>query len=146
VFDGMQANRSQTVTAAERRKAVRPSALLGLWIVNVSKICLIYNAQAGGASNVETVLHRYAKQLAGEICPAEGPGETQRLARDAVRRVVGRLVIAGGDGTVNLVVNALAPAFGETELALLPLGTGNDLARSLGLPDDDVDESARIAF
>jgi diacylglycerol kinase (ATP) len=117
-----------------------------LWIVNVPKICLIYNAHAGGEADVQMALHRYAGQLSGEICPAEGPGETRRLARDAVQRGVDRLVIAGGDGTINTVINAIAPRFAETELALLPLGTGNDLARSLGLPVDDLEESARIAF
>lgn len=59
---------------------------------------------------------------------------------DRVDRVVqaghGPLVLAGGDGLVNLVVNALAPSFSRIPLALVPLGTGNDLARSLGIPLD----------
>ena len=43
---------------------------------------------------------------------------------------------AGGDGTVHAVVNGLAPDFGGARLAVLPLGTGNDLRRSLAIPDD----------
>ena len=44
------------------------------------------------------------------------------------------MVLAGGDGTMN----AAAPALLETGLpfAIIPLGTGNDLARTLGIPED----------
>jgi YegS/Rv2252/BmrU family lipid kinase len=55
---------------------------------------------------------------------------------------VDRVVLAGGDGTMN----AAAPALLETRLpfAIIPLGTGNDLARTLGIPDDPA-EAARVA-
>jgi diacylglycerol kinase (ATP) len=59
---------------------------------------------------------------------------------DRVHRIVaagdGPLVVAGGDGLVNLVVNAMEPDFSSIPLGLIPLGTGNDLARSLGIPMD----------
>ncbi len=59
---------------------------------------------------------------------------------DRVDRIVaakgGPLVVAGGDGLVNLVVNAMGPDFPSIPLGLIPLGTGNDLARSLGIPTD----------
>lgn len=45
---------------------------------------------------------------------------------------MGRLVVAGGDGSLHLVVQALAET--ECELAILPCGRGNDLAKSLGIP------------
>jgi diacylglycerol kinase (ATP) len=48
-----------------------------------------------------------------------------------------RLVIAvGGDGTVHEAVNGLLRAGGETELALIPRGTGDDFARALGVHGD----------
>ncbi len=55
---------------------------------------------------------------------------------------VDRVVLAGGDGTMN----AAAPALLETGLpfAIIPLGTGNDLARTLGIPDDPA-AAARVA-
>jgi YegS/Rv2252/BmrU family lipid kinase len=55
---------------------------------------------------------------------------------------VDRVVLAGGDGTMN----AAAPALLDTGLpfAIIPLGTGNDLARTLGIPDDPA-EAARVA-
>ncbi|MBP0446937.1 lipid kinase [Roseomonas sp. SSH11] len=64
--------------------------------------------------------------------------------RDTIRRLapsIGLVVLGGGDGTMN----AAAPALIETGLPLgiLPLGTANDLARTLGLPQD-AEEAARV--
>jgi diacylglycerol kinase (ATP) len=44
------------------------------------------------------------------------------------------VIAAGGDGTLNEVVNGISDRFDDIAIALLPLGTGNDFARSLGLP------------
>src|SRR5688572_18312073 len=41
-----------------------------------------------------------------------------------------RLIIVGGDGSISCVINALGPAVGEYEIAIVPAGTGNDFARS----------------
>ncbi len=42
----------------------------------------------------------------------------------------------GGDGTLNEVLNGMADGFGKVRLGPLPLGTGNDFARSIGIPAD----------
>lgn len=54
------------------------------------------------------------------------------------------LVIIGGDGSLNEAVNGIA-CFEHTYLGFVPCGSGNDLARSLGLPKD-IDESVRCIF
>lgn len=63
---------------------------------------------------------------------------------DAIRKAAkkGRVVVAGGDGTVSCAAQELAG--GDAELGLLPLGTLNHLARDLGLPTD-LDEAAKVA-
>lgn len=66
---------------------------------------------------------------------AGGAGDVIDLARRAIDDGYEMLVAAGGDGTVNQVVSALAESDGEAVLGVLPLGTANDFARSLGLPD-----------
>ncbi|MDH2444742.1 diacylglycerol kinase family protein [Amnibacterium sp. CER49] len=49
----------------------------------------------------------------------------------------GAVVVAGGDGTVHLVANVLARS--GIPLGILPIGSGNDAARSIGIPHDDPD-------
>lgn len=72
----------------------------------------------------------------GEIRLTGEEGDARTLAREAVAGGVERVVAAGGDGTVNGVVAGLAEEGGRAVLGVLPIGTGNDLARSLGLPLD----------
>ena len=54
----------------------------------------------------------------------------------AAARGVERIVVAGGDGTFNHALNAFDHRFDGITWGLVPAGTGNDLARTLGLPDD----------
>jgi YegS/Rv2252/BmrU family lipid kinase len=61
----------------------------------------------------------------------EGVGHARELAKSAVRRGA-RLVLAwGGDGTINEVASALA--FDDVPLGIVPAGSGNGLARELGV-------------
>ena len=46
------------------------------------------------------------------------------------------IVAAGGDGTLNEVINGIGENLGDTRVGLLPLGTGNDFARTIGIPTD----------
>jgi diacylglycerol kinase (ATP) len=100
-------------------------------------ICVIINPQAGSVGDEATL-----RALLGERLPAatlhtttEAGGATE-LARRAIEEGCRCVVAAGGDGTINQVIAAMAPAFDRASLALLPLGTGNDLARSIGVPLD----------
>lgn len=63
------------------------------------------------------------------------PGHATELAAAAAEDGVARVVVAGGDGTVCEAAEGLYRA-GGGELAILPLGTGNDAARTLGVPLD----------
>ncbi|MGI9087764.1 MAG: diacylglycerol/lipid kinase family protein [Chthoniobacterales bacterium] len=63
-------------------------------------------------------------------------GEAESLARAAVEEGFDNVVAAGGDGTVNEVVNGIAGT--DAALGLLPLGTMNVFATELGLPGNDL--------
>lgn len=65
------------------------------------------------------------------------PGGAEALARQAVEQGFGKIVAAGGDGTVNEVVNGLAGS--DVALGLLPIGTVNVFAMELGLPSHNLE-------
>ena len=63
-------------------------------------------------------------------------GHGTRLVRQIAGQLPGcRLVVVGGDGTLNEVLNGLA-GISQVTLGYIPLGSGNDFARGLGLPTD----------
>ncbi|MBO0982601.1 diacylglycerol kinase family protein [Rathayibacter sp. SD072] len=72
---------------------------------------------------------------------AESTGAEQ--AREALRGGVDLVLVAGGDGTTRTVGQELAGT--GTALALLPIGTGNLLARNLDIPRRDIDAAVHVA-
>jgi diacylglycerol kinase (ATP) len=70
------------------------------------------------------------------LCATARIGDAETLAREAARGGYRKIVAAGGDGTVNEVVNGIAGS--DATLGLLPLGTMNVFANELGLPASDL--------
>src|SRR5688500_7252293 len=98
------------------------------------KICIIFNPNAGSARQVETLRDAFRKRPEITLRETTKAGEASAFAGQALQEGFELVVAAGGDGTINEVVNGMAPDFGETRLGILPLGTGNDLARTLAIP------------
>ena len=73
-----------------------------------------------------------------EIVMTTGARDGEEAAAQAVRDGCDRVFVAGGDGTLNEVVNGLMSegALARIPIGLLPLGTGNDFARMLFLSED----------
>jgi diacylglycerol kinase (ATP) len=99
------------------------------------KRCVIVNPIAGSIKGCESAL--FAEL--GRLDPAEmklthGVGEAESHARAAVANGCDEIICAGGDGTLNEVVNGIADARERVRVGLIPLGTGNDFARSLEAP------------
>lgn len=69
-------------------------------------------------------------------------GEALDLARKAAAEQPDALVCAGGDGLVHVAVQALAGT--DTPLGIVPAGTGNDIARALGVPLDTAEAAATL--
>ena len=68
----------------------------------------------------------------------DSPDDTRALIEDSARSGATHFAVAGGDGTVNLAVNALMPLglAAPPVIGVLPVGTGCDLLRTFGLPQD----------
>ena len=72
----------------------------------------------------------------------KAPGEATEIAARAARNGSSDVIVAGGDGTINEVIQGLAGT--RARLAIIPRGTGNVLARELKLPLDD-EQAAVVA-
>jgi YegS/Rv2252/BmrU family lipid kinase len=101
------------------------------------RICVIFNPAARGnkARHFRRQLDAIGSQCALKATSA--PGAARRLAAEAVGEGYDLVVAAGGDGTVNEVLNGLGDApdgYTRARLGVLPLGTVNVFARELKIP------------
>jgi len=95
----------------------------------------ILNPAAGkhaGQRAWEHIRQDVASARLWECATTRGAGHARELAQAAAGDGYERIVAIGGDGTVCEVANGLA--YSSTSLAVVPAGTGNDLARNLGIP------------
>ncbi len=105
----------------------------------MKKVKLIYNPRAGKKEllqEFDTVFNLYQK--AGYILTIFRICKSSTLS-DALIDIdesYSHILIAGGDGTINNVVNAIKEKEIDIPIAILPVGTANDFARSLGMPED----------
>jgi YegS/Rv2252/BmrU family lipid kinase len=87
----------------------------------------------------DSLIRRLAQALGPlEVEFTRGPRDAERIAREAVRAGVDRLIVAGGDGTLSEIATGLLSAGlgGYATIVALPLGTGGDFLRTLGVPRD----------
>jgi diacylglycerol kinase (ATP) len=98
--------------------------------------CVILNPRAGSAEQTEALREALAAQIEGTLCETDSAGHATALAAEALEAGYDPIIAAGGDGTINEVVNGLASDFARARLGIVPLGTGNDLARTLAIPAD----------
>jgi len=101
------------------------------------RTCVVFNPAARGekAKRLRRHLDAIGKESALKLTTIAG--DARRLAAEAVGEGFEVIVAAGGDGTVNEVLNGIGDApggFERTRLGVLPLGTVNVFARELALP------------
>lgn len=86
------------------------------------------------ARNTVTVHERLSKHHDVQVVETNRRGHATRFAEDAARRGIDVVVAYGGDGTLNEVATGIATT--DTALAVLPGGSTNVFARTLGMPND----------
>jgi diacylglycerol kinase (ATP) len=104
------------------------------------RLKLLFNPTAGRGRTrrfVESAAARLRERGATvEMTPSRSPEHLTELAAEASRKGYDRVVVCGGDGTLHLAVREFDLARGT--LGLIPLGSGDDFARVLGIPRDAV--------
>ena len=96
----------------------------------MNRICIIANPAARGVKARLESLQRLTRNVV--IKTTKGPGDAEAQTERAVEQGYGTIVAAGGDGTVNEVVNGIGSA--PVALGILPMGTVNVFAMELGIP------------
>lgn len=100
------------------------------------KRCVIFNPVARGdkARRFQSHLEQIAREAT--LKPTTCAGDARRLAAEAVGENYDVIIAAGGDGTLNEVLNGIGDAGGlqHVRLGVLPFGTTNVFAKELGLP------------
>lgn len=101
------------------------------------KCLYIYNPKSGkgkAEKNKKMIIEKlsaFFDEL--NVVATKFSGHARELARDACGKY-DYLVVAGGDGTLNEVVNGVAEREGQPIIGYIPLGTVNDFAHSVGIP------------
>lgn len=104
---------------------------------------VILNPAARGA-RTQRLRARVEKLVRGSIlCATTSVGQAEALAKNAIAEGYEKIVAAGGDGTINEIVNGIA-GHNHVALGLLPLGTMNVFASELGLPLNDLEACWKI--
>ncbi|MDH2293112.1 lipid kinase YegS [Cobetia sp. 1AS1] len=114
---------------------------------SAARVRVILNGDKAQQPELREAIFAQRERMAGlEVRLTFEGDDVARLVSEAVDEGVTRLVVGGGDGTLNLIANALMqhPPAKRPEVAILPLGTANDLATSLGIPEP-VTESLALA-
>lgn len=110
------------------------------WMMMMKRARIIYNPTSGREifkKYLPEVLQRFEQAGFETSCHATtGKGDATEAAISAVERGCDIVVAAGGDGTLNEVVNGLARQKNPPKLGIIPVGTTNDFARALHLPRD----------
>lgn len=103
------------------------------------RIVVLVNASAGGGRSRrvwDRLLRRIPEVLRARLVLSGDAGEARRQLDEELREGAEAVVAIGGDGTAHFAVNAILEAGrgGDVAFALIPAGTGSDLARCFDLP------------
>mgnify|MGYP001035926252 CR=1 FL=1 len=110
------------------------------------RVALVANPAARSATR-SNAAERAAARLrehgvTTSVISGGSPAETAGLLRTALQLGVDGVLVAGGDGTVNIALQELAGT--GVPLGIIPVGTGNDFAAAVGLRELDVDAAAEV--
>ncbi len=105
-----------------------------------NKVLLFYNPRSGNGlfkSNLDRIVTRFQeKNLMVVPVRADDNVDITEILSSLSREEYVKIIAAGGDGTINIVVNAMMKTSCNLPLAVFPAGTANDYAHYFGIPTD----------
>ena len=110
---------------------------------------IIYNPTSGREAlkndlvEILNILERAGYETSAFATTPE-PNSAQNEAKRAAQAGFNLIIAAGGDGTINEVVNGIAPLKHRPKLGIIPAGTTNDYARALKIPRESPIEAAKV--
>ena len=110
---------------------------------------IIYNPTSGRVAmknnlvDILNILERAGYETSAYATTPE-PNSAKNEAERAAKAGFNLIVAAGGDGTINEVVNGIAPLKHRPKLGIIPAGTTNDYARALKIPREDPIGAAKV--
>jgi diacylglycerol kinase (ATP) len=114
-------------------------------MMGMKRARIIYNPTSGRElfkKHLPEVLQKFEQAGYETSCHATTcEGDAIQAAKAASERGFDLIVAAGGDGTINEVVNGIAELQNRPQLAVIPVGTTNDFARAIGIPLNNVTQA-----
>jgi diacylglycerol kinase (ATP) len=114
-----------------------------------NKVLLFYNPNAGNGlfkNNLDLIIERFQKR---KMCVIPIRADRKGLLNEVMKEIkpgeFRKVIAAGGDGTINVVVNAMIQNHIDLPIAIFPSGTANDFAYYFDLPHD-LDGMVKIAL
>lgn len=127
-----KAQAPETLASNKEEEAIRTKAGVG----NITKVFVVLNPVAGltNADSARDVITTFCQEQGWEcnLHETKKDEDLRQLVRDQIKQGAELVIVSGGDGTVSAVVSGIAKS--KTPMVILPSGTGNALARDLGLP------------
>lgn len=102
------------------------------------RVCVLFNPRSGSADQIAALRAALAGRRKVALRELGPDDDFKQVVAEIARGRCDLIAVAGGDGTVHAAVNGLAPHFPDKPLTIVPLGTGNDLCRTLAIPLDAV--------
>lgn len=100
------------------------------------KVLAILNRNAGSFEKAQALIESYKSRAEIDFQICESIADLPSCVRHAAGSGYDTLAACGGDGTIHTLVNAVGDDLSRFKIGIIPLGTGNDFGRSLGLPND----------
>lgn len=114
-----------------------------------NKVLLIYNPNSGNGlfkSNLDRIIEKFQKKRMMVIpIRTDKPAYLNEVFREVKNQGFCKVIAAGGDGTINIVVNAMINNEVDLPLAIFPAGTANDFAYYFDIPHD-IESMVKVAL